>query len=96
MPQPFDAIGAVWDDSMPSECEALCALIYLDGAAKLRWSQLSPDQRRKLILAFRRAIELGARCSVAICQAAESPSRAPTIEEAAHLERARRSLQALL
>ena len=47
-----------------AEHEALCAIARLEPRlSKRSWRELTPDQRRALVLAVRRAVDLGRCCA---------------------------------
>lgn len=73
----FAALADAWDcigDNvlMPVEREALCALAGIDPAwARRRWRDLSLRQHDQVILATRRAVEVGAACALALLRTAQ-------------------------
>lgn len=68
----LESIGQAWNEElMPaSERVALCALMFVEpDVASQRWESIPAPTREKLVLAFRRAIDLGAVCSKAMLRA---------------------------
>jgi hypothetical protein len=70
-----ETVGAVWSGSHAEEhfgvfeCEALCMLAFVDKQyARQRWSDIPAGVRAELVLACRRAIDLGAVCSRLVLQ----------------------------
>lgn len=65
----FSALGDAWsgrgnDVLMLAERESLCALAYLPAdLAKLRWESIDHENKVKLLLAFRRGVDLGLACA---------------------------------
>lgn len=74
MPDLFAHVADAWRESLGiSERQALCVLAYIDeGHARHQWLELPADARERIILAFNRAIDLGAQCALAFKQAAEA------------------------
>jgi hypothetical protein len=73
----FARIAHAWGELIGlSERRSLCALAYLQPAlADMRWSRIPPEQQDKLILAFRRAIELGEICATVLIREAAAAQR---------------------
>lgn len=69
----FSAVAHAWHEYIGlSERESICALAYVPlETAKLKWPSIAQEYRAKIVLAFRRAVELGAICGWALISEAE-------------------------
>lgn len=66
----FDVLRAAWREVLTiSERQALCVLGFVpEPCAHQRWDAIPADDRARLILAFRRGIDLGQACAEAIIE----------------------------
>lgn len=77
MTERFPNVARAWSERGRSECEALLALAFLPADLWLTsWDALPPAHREKLVYAFRRAIELGEVCALAMLDESEHRSEA--------------------